>query len=112
MSIPEEIGRNIVFLRKLSGVSREWLALEAGISQSRLYEIECGKANATIEMYSKIANALDVPFEILFVSDLSSKYAPVMAAQEYYEKPITITEFFFLHQALLLHRQGELTLEG
>ena len=111
MSILEEIGRNIVFLRKVANVSREWLALEAGISQSRLYEIEHGKANATIEMYAKIASALDVPFEILFVSDLSSKYAPVMAAQEYYEKPITLTEFFFLHQALALYRDGKLTLE-
>ena len=111
MSIPEEIGRNVVFLRKIKKVSREWLALEAGISRSRLYEIEAGKANATIELYAKISNALDVPFDLLFVSDLSSRYAPFIAAQKYYENPITLSEFYFLHQALALYRQGKLKLE-
>ena len=111
MSIPEEIGRNIIFLRKVSGVSRDWLADEAQITRSHLYSIEHGKANPTVEILAKIANALDVPFEILFMSDLPSQYAPVVAAQEYYGHAITMPEFLFLYQALDLFRQGKLKLE-
>ena len=111
MSIPEEIGRNIIFLRSISKVSREWLAMEAKISDSHLYEIEHGKANPTVEILAKIANALDVPFETLFVSDLPSQFAPLVAAEEYCGRAVTIPEILFLYRALDLFRQGKLKLE-
>lgn len=113
MSIPEEIGRNITFLRSVAKVSREWLSLEADVSQSRLYEIEHGKGNPTVEILAKIANALDFPFEILFACDLPARYAYLVAAQEYVDTPVTIPELIFLVGALnqLRSQKGNITLE-
>ncbi len=111
MSIPEEIGRNLLFLRKVRNVSREWLSLESNTSQSQLYAIELGLSNPKVETLAKLAYALDVPFELLFVRDLASQFAPLMAAQEYYDKPVTFPEFLFLYKALGLFRQGKLKLE-
>ncbi len=111
MSIPEEIGRNIVFLRTLANVSRDWLADEANIARSHLYSIEHGKANPTVEILAKIANALDAPFEMLFVEDLPKQYGAVVAAQQYSGEPVNLHELIFLLKALDLFRQGKLNLE-
>ena len=111
MSIPHEIGRNIQFFRSIAGVSRDWLANEAGITRSHLYSIEHGKANPTVEILAKISNALDCPFELLFECDLPEHYGTVIASRQYTNEPVTIQELFFLHRALDLFRQGKLNLE-
>ena len=111
MSIPEEIGRNVAFLRKVANVSREWLSLESGVAQSYLYEIEYGRSNPTVEILARIANALDVPFELLFVEDLPKQFGPVVASQEYTGQPINLQELIFLLQALDRFRKGSLRLE-
>ena len=60
MSIYEEIGKTIVYLRKEKGLTQENLALETGISVSYLRLIEHGEANPTINELWKIAEVLDV----------------------------------------------------
>ena len=60
MSIYEEIGETIVYLRKLKGITQENLALETGISVSYLRLIEHGNANPTINELWKIAEVLEV----------------------------------------------------
>ena len=55
-----EIGRNIAWLRELGDQSREDLALEAGMSISRLQELECGCENTTMETLRRIAEALNI----------------------------------------------------
>ena len=60
MSIYEEIGETIVYLRKNKGLTQENLALETGISVSYLRLIEHGSANPTINELWKIAEVLDV----------------------------------------------------
>ena len=60
MSIYEEIGETIVYLRKDKGLTQESLALETGISVSYLRSIEHGKANPTITELWKIAEVLEV----------------------------------------------------
>ena len=60
MSIYEEIGETIVYLRKEKGLTQENLALETGISVSYLRLIEHGKANPTINEPWKIAEVLEV----------------------------------------------------
>lgn len=107
MSIPEEVGRNISFLRKLAGVSMEWVCLEANISFSYLYMIEHGKTNPTIEILSKIANVLDVPFELLFDSNLIDNYAQLMAECTEEEQPLTLREVVFLRSALASFRKQQ-----
>ena len=60
MSIYEEIGEAIVYLRKDKGLTQENLALETGISVSYLRLVEHGSANPTINELWKIAEVLDV----------------------------------------------------
>ena len=60
MSIYDEIGETIVYLRKDRGLTQENLALETGISVSYLRLIEHGNANPTINELWKIAEVLDV----------------------------------------------------
>lgn len=68
VSLYEEIGKTIVYLRKEKGLTQEKLALETGISVSYLRRIEHGKANPTINELWKIAEVLDIelinPFAI------------------------------------------------
>ena len=60
MSIPKEIGQNIVYLRKIGNITQEWLALEVNMSVAYLRAIEHGRANPTVEMLSKIGLAYNV----------------------------------------------------
>lgn len=69
MSIYEEIGETIVYLRKEKGLTQESLALECEISTSYLRLIEHGEANPTINELWKIAEVLEVelrnPFPVV-----------------------------------------------
>lgn len=60
MSIFDEIGDAIVFLRKRKGFTQEQLALECAISVSYLRRIEHGRANPTINELWRIAEVLEV----------------------------------------------------
>ncbi|GFI62550.1 hypothetical protein IMSAG049_01734 [Clostridiales bacterium] len=60
MSIYDEIGKTIVYLRKQKGISQERLALECEISISYLRRIEHGDANPTINKLACIAKVLNV----------------------------------------------------
>ncbi len=110
MTIPEEIGRNVAFLRRKIGVSREWLSFESHISQTYLYQIEKGIGNPSIETLAKIAFALDVPFKLLFEYDLPMKYDIVAKSLDTYDE-LSIGEMLFLHRALSLYRAGKIMLE-
>ena len=68
MSIYEQIGKTIVYLRKDRGLTQENLALETGISVSYLRLIEQGKANPTINELWKIAEVLDVELQNPFAA--------------------------------------------
>ena len=63
MSIYEEIGQTIVYLRKEKGLTQEKLTSETGISVSYLRLIEHGNANPTINELRKIAEVLDVELQ-------------------------------------------------
>lgn len=60
MSIFDEIGETIIFLRKQRGFTQEQLALECAISVSYLRLIEHGDANPTINELWRIAEVLEV----------------------------------------------------
>ncbi|MBQ9964522.1 MAG: helix-turn-helix transcriptional regulator, partial [Clostridia bacterium] len=57
MSILQEVGRNIVFMREKIGVTQEWLSLETEIAGSYLREIEHGRANPSLDILARIADA-------------------------------------------------------
>ena len=59
MSIFDEIGEAIIYLRKQKGFTQERLALECAISVSYLRLIEHGDANPTINELWRIAEILE-----------------------------------------------------
>lgn len=66
-----DFGANIRLLREERAISQTRLAFEAGITQSELSNIERLVANPSLEVVTKIAMALDVPFVRLFQSQLA-----------------------------------------
>lgn len=67
MSIPGEIGQNIIRLRKGKGITQEEMALNSNMSVSYLRRIETGSANPTIHALQRIANAMQEPLEQLIL---------------------------------------------
>lgn len=65
-----EVGKNIVLFRKLARMTQEDLAGAAGISVSRLRDIEHGCANSSIDTLESIASVLSVPLPVLFLYSL------------------------------------------
>ena len=65
------VGKRVVELRKLRGISTNKLANLAGISQSYLREIELCQKNPTIEILSYICDALNVSLPAFFEEDKS-----------------------------------------
>ena len=68
-----EIGKNVLILRGGRGLSQEELADRAGISVSRLRDIEHGYANASIDVLESVAVALDTELPTLFLLSLEEE---------------------------------------
>lgn len=100
MSIPQEIGRNIVFMRGKIGVTQEWLSLETEIAGSYLREIEHGRANPTIDVLGRIAQALQIPLDLLVTEGLEQNYDRYFPDQEFNRVLFTEVEVLFLHYIL------------
>lgn len=61
----EEIGRNIVLLRRSWGLTQEEMAYRANLSVSRLQAIEYGCQNATVDTMMRIARSFEIDSRIL-----------------------------------------------
>ena len=61
-----DVGKRIVFLRNLQGLTTTKLAYKAGLAQSHLRDIELGKKNPTVETLSYICDALDISMSDFF----------------------------------------------
>ena len=60
------VGRNVRIERERQGLTKVELSLMAGVSRQYLDHVEAGKANLSLRMVDKLANALDTPaFELL-----------------------------------------------
>jgi transcriptional regulator with XRE-family HTH domain len=66
MKIKELIGRRIQELRKSKRLSQEKVAEKADISPTYLSRIECGRENPTLDMFIKLAKALEVEMWEIF----------------------------------------------
>ncbi len=64
------VGTNIKKNRELQGVTQEQLAEIIGINATALSDIERGKTYPLPENLEKIANALKIPCELLFVNSV------------------------------------------
>ena len=67
------LGEKLQRLRKARGMSQEELADRAGISVSRLRDIEHGYANASIDVLESVAVALDTELPTLFLLSLEEE---------------------------------------
>ncbi len=69
--IVDVLGNNIRNIRKNYGWTQEKLAEKSGISVPFMTQIELGRKTASLEVIEKIAQALDVSYERLFISELT-----------------------------------------
>ena len=69
----DEIGRNIVRLRKAQGLTQEQVAFHSSISVSRLQDIEYGCQNTTIDTLIYLASALQVDSRILGIFSMTDR---------------------------------------
>jgi len=65
--IAKIIGERIRAYRTKAGLSQENLAEKAGLHSTYIGQLERGEKNATLESIEKVARALDVSFETLFM---------------------------------------------
>ena len=65
--IAKTVGERIRAYRIKAGLSQENLAEKAGLHSTYIGQLERGEKNATLESIEKVARALDVSFETLFM---------------------------------------------
>lgn len=65
------LGNNIKRIRKEKEWTQEYLAEKAGISVPFMTQIELARKQPSLEVIEKIAKALDVPYDVLFINDVS-----------------------------------------
>ena len=61
----ERIGRRIVTMRKMAGMSQEQLAERAGLQRPHISRIEKGKYAVTLEVVQAIAEAFGMTVDIV-----------------------------------------------
>lgn len=66
MTLLQQLGKRIVFLRSEKGWSQLTLSLEANINRNYLSDLERGKRNPTLKVLEKIAFSLSIDLATLF----------------------------------------------
>lgn len=66
LTINEQLGMRIRYLRKNKGLSIEDLALDADINKNYLSDLERGRRNPTLLVLEAIANSLEIDLSELF----------------------------------------------
>ena len=56
MATPEQIGKAVIKLRRLRGLSQEALANEAGIDRRYMSDVENGKRNISLDVLNRLAS--------------------------------------------------------
>jgi transcriptional regulator with XRE-family HTH domain len=71
MSIRENFGQRLKVLRQHRKMSQDDVSLASGVDRSYISEIETGKSSPTLDIVDKIAKALNVSTEELFIFGVS-----------------------------------------
>ena len=71
MNIREKFGQRLKLLRKHRKMSQDAVSMASGIDRSFLSEIETGKCSPTLDTINRIAKALNVHPEELFIFTVS-----------------------------------------
>jgi transcriptional regulator with XRE-family HTH domain len=73
-----DIAKRVKTVRESKGISVYKLAQLSGISSTYLYEIELGKKQPTVEIISRICNALDISLETFFAENKEEIKIPLV----------------------------------
>lgn len=84
MELNRAVAENIKRIRKTQKLSLERTAAEAGVSRSKLGQIERGEANPSVAILGKLAAALKVPAEEFLRCDA---FEPTLLSRELDNKP-------------------------
>ena len=75
----EHIGKNILKLRKINGMSQKYLAGKIGISSQGLLKIEKGIVNPTAKTIGKIVDVLCItPNQLFGVEEITEENASIL----------------------------------
>ena len=84
MTIYEQLGKRISYIRKQKKMSQLTLALEAGVNKNYISDLERGRRNPSLMILSKIANAFGTNMSTLLqgvqdysLEDIVSKISSV-----------------------------------
>ena len=66
MTVNQELGMRIRYLREQRKMTLEDLAFEADVNKNYLSDLERGNRNPTVKVLAKIADAFNITLEILF----------------------------------------------
>ena len=80
----KKLGANVQKYRKIAGLTQEQLAEIVDCSNSHIGQIENGRGIPSLEITTKIANALEVSVDQLIIAD--SKYPELIYLREISEK--------------------------
>jgi len=81
--IAKTVGERIRAYRTKVGLSQEGLAEKAGLHSTYIGQLERGEKNATLESVEKVARALNVSFETLFMHIIGGSVKNESAEQCY-----------------------------
>lgn len=79
------VGKRIRNYRKRTGYSQEMLAEKAGLFSAYIGQVERGESKASLRSIFKIANALEMPLEILFENIIHNEDETETLTSEAYE---------------------------
>lgn len=86
MTIRELVGQNIRKYRKTQKFSQEELAYRSNISIGSLGKLERGVGNPTLEILTKIAEALSIEPRLLFLEDITGSEKASSRLKKYESK--------------------------
>ena len=72
MRLNEIVSKNVRMLREIRGLSQHQFGKKLGFSNTYISEIESGRLNISLKVVERLANALEVPYKMLFEEELLS----------------------------------------
>lgn len=103
MKVENIVGRNIRRVRTMSGLTQEQLALESGLSQGYINQLESGGRRYTQKSLELIAGALSVPLIELFKGEDKQSIPVARRTQKRVKRPLNKRGFLVLLKKLPDH---------
>ena len=113
MATPEQIGKTVIKLRRLRGLSQEALANEAGIDRRYMSDVENGKRNISLDVLNRLASFFGTTLgAFLDEAELSNKEFNTVAElkdlliQKDFNDTVVLEEPSYLSAILGINEEG------